>query len=73
MTSRSPRPERIIRQERIVRDSSRAPPIQVPRNSYIVQEERTERRVDGDDVVEVIEEEGSSVAPRRKSKRGGYR
>lgn len=73
MTSRSPRPERIIRQERIVRDSSRAP----PRSSFVVQEDiRPERRMEGDDIVEVIEE-GSSVAPppRRKGRResSGYR
>jgi len=68
MSSRgSPRTERIIRQERVVRDTSRAPPI--PRNTFVV-EDRGERRVDGDDIVEVIEEEGSSIAPRRKSKRG---
>ena len=73
MTSRSPRPERIIRQERIVRDTSRAP----PRSAFVVQEDiRPERRMEGDDIVEVIEE-GSSVAPppRRKGRRGssGYR
>jgi len=67
MASRSPaRPERVIRQERIIRDTSRGP----PRSAFVVQEER---RVDGDDMVEVIEE-NSSVAPRRKSKRNsGYR
>jgi len=70
MTSRSPRPDRVIRQERIIRDTSRGP----PRDSFRVTEEvRTGRRVDGDDIVEVIEEEASSVAPRRKSKRGGSR
>lgn len=71
--SRSPRQERIIRQERIVRDTSRAPPPpQVPRNTFIV-DDRQERRVEGDDVVEVIEEH-SSVAPRRKNRKSsGYR
>jgi len=69
MASRSPRRERIVRQERIVRDTSRS----APRRDFVVNEERSERRVEGDDIVEVIEEE-SSVAPRRKSKRGsGYR
>jgi len=71
MASRSPaRPERVIRQERIIRDTSRGP----PRSGFVVQEDiRTERRVEGDDMVEVIEE-NSSVAPRRKSKRNsGYR
>lgn len=58
MTSRSPRPERVIRQERIIRETSRAPPPMRP---------VVERRVDGDDIVEVIEED-SSVAPRRTSK-----
>lgn len=68
MQSASPRRERIIRQERIVRDTSRA-----PRGSFVV-EERGERRVDGDDVVEVIEEH-SDIPPRRKSTRrgSGYR
>lgn len=36
------------------------------RSSFVVE---PERRVDGDDIVEVIEEQ-SSVAPRRKSRRG---
>lgn len=71
MTSRSPRPERVIRQERTVRETSRVPPPRRP-GEFIV-EERTERRVDGDDIVEVIEEQ-SSVAPKRKTKRSsGYR
>lgn len=70
--SRSPRQERVIRQERIVRETSRAPPPQVQRNTFIV-DDRPERRVEGDDVVEVIEEH-SSVAPRRKNRRSsGYR
>lgn len=66
MRSTSRGPERVIRQERIIRDSSRGPP--PPMRSFVV-EERAERRVEGDDRVEVIEEE-SSVAPRRKSRRG---
>lgn len=70
--SRASRPERVIRQERIVRDSSRAPPA-MPRSSFIV-DDRAERRVEGDDVVEVIEEHSSVGVPRRKSRRsGGYR
>lgn len=73
MTSRSRerRPERIIRQERIVRDTSRAPP---PRNSYIV-EERIPPPDAGGNMVEVVEEGESSIvsAPRRKSRRGGSR
>lgn len=72
--TRSPRPERVIRQERIIRETSRGPPQTMPRSSFVV-EERGERRVDGDDVVEVIEEH-SDVAPRRKDRRrssGGYR
>lgn len=69
--SRASRPERVIRTERIVRDSSRAPP-PMPRSSFVV-DDRAERRVEGDDVVEVIEEH-SSVAPRRKTRRSsGYR
>jgi hypothetical protein len=85
--SRSPRPSRTIVEERIVRD---APP--PPRPSEIIVEERREtvrepeRRVEGDDIVEVIEEHSdmrSPVSPprvsrresdRRRSRRsGGYR
>jgi hypothetical protein len=45
----------------------------MPRSSFIV-DERPERRVEGDDVVEVIEEHSSVGAPRRKSRRNsGYR
>ncbi|KAI5236950.1 hypothetical protein E4T43_08276 [Aureobasidium subglaciale] len=63
MRSVSRGPDRVIRQERIIRDSSRAPPM---RSSFVVE---PERRVEGDDIVEVIEEQ-SSVAPRKKSHRG---
>lgn len=73
--SRGSRPERVIRQERIVRDGSRAPPA-MPRSSFVVDDRPPmERRVDGDDMVEVIEEH-SSVGPKRKSRKasgGGYR
>lgn len=79
MASRSPprrERERVIRQERIVRD---IPPREASRirETVIVDEGRQERRVDGDDIVEVIEEHssiGGAAPPRRKSKRsGGYR
>ena len=77
MRHTSSRPERVIRQERIVRD---VPPPRVDssrvRESVIVEESRPERRVDGDDIVEVIEEHSSIGAPppRRKSRRSsGYR
>ena len=74
MRRSSPRRERVIRQERIVRDvpvSSRNERSRV-RESIIV-EERPERRMDGDDIVEVIEEHssigGGAPPPRRKSGR----
>ena len=78
MRHSSPRRERVIRQERIVRD---VPPPRMDssrvRESVIVEESRgPERRVDGDDIVEVIEEHSSVGAPppRRKSRRSsGYR
>lgn len=75
----SPRRERVVRQERIVRDvprdrvdSSRV------REQIIVEERGPERRVDGDDIVEVIEEHssiGGAAPPRRKGSRrtSGYR
>lgn len=72
----SPRRERVIRQERIVRNVPREEMSRV-RESEIVEESRPERRVEGDDIVEVIEEHSSiSAAPqtRRKSRRAsGYR
>lgn len=79
MRHSSPRRERVIRQERIVRD---VPPPRMDssrvRESIIVEESRPERRVDGDDIVEVIEEHssitGGAPPPRRKSRRSsGYR
>lgn len=79
MTSRSPRRERVIRQERIVRDRSAPPPRETSRLRESVNfDERPERRVDGDDIVEVIEEHSSvGVPPPRRSKGGrkssGYR
>lgn len=79
MVSRSPvRRERVIRQERIVRDVN--PPRQPSRirETVIVDDlPLPERRVDGDDIVEVIEEHsslGSAPPPRRKTRRAsGYR
>ncbi|KAI5363980.1 hypothetical protein Slin15195_G096350 [Septoria linicola] len=78
MTSRSPRRERIVRQERIVRDMP--PPREASRirETVILNDSRMpERRVDGDDIVEVIEEHSSIGVspPRGKSRRGsqGYR
>ena len=72
MRHSSPRRERVIRQERIVRD---VPPPREDRSrvreNIIVEESRPERRVDGDDIVEVIEEHSSigEPPPRRKSRR----
>lgn len=72
--SRSPRPSRVIVDERIVRD---APP--PPRPSSFVEERivretvrEPERRVEGDDIVEVTEEHSdirSPVSPPRVSRR----
>lgn len=79
MTSRSPRRERVIRQERIVRDRSMPAARETSRLRESVNfEDRPERRVDGDDIVEVIEEHSSvGVPPPRRSKGGrkssGYR
>jgi hypothetical protein len=79
---RSPRRDRVYRQERITRDfpaPARSPGVSRVRGETIfVDETRQERRVDGDDVVEVIEEHssvGGGAPPRRKSKRAssGYR
>ena len=80
MRHSSPRRERVIRQERIVRD---VPPPRMDssrvRETVIVDETRPERRVDGDDIVEVIEEHssiggGGGRQERRKSRRSsGYR
>lgn len=70
--------DRVIRQERIVRDVP--PPRRESsrtrvRESIIVEEDsRPDRRVEGDDIVEVIEEhssvDGGAPPPRRKSRRG---
>jgi hypothetical protein len=67
----------VIRTERIVRD---VPPPRVDssrvRETVIVEESRPERRVDGDDIIEVVEEHSSIGAPppRRKSRKSsGYR
>lgn len=82
--SRSPRPSRIIVEERAERIRDPPPP---PRPSEIIVEEHTnimrspERRVPGDDVVEVIEEHSDLQSPprrrdneRRRSRRSsGYR
>ncbi|SMR56439.1 unnamed protein product [Zymoseptoria tritici ST99CH_3D1] len=90
MTSRSPRRERgdrVIRTERIVRDAGPAAPMgREPsriRESVFVDEVRAPRRVEGDDIVEVIEEHSSvggagPPPPSRKSRSkrvsgGGYR
>lgn len=75
----SPRRDRVYRQERITRDfppQARSPGTSRVRDSVLVDEQRpSERRVDGDDIVEVIEEHSSVAPPRRKSKRAssGYR
>ncbi|KAI6797700.1 hypothetical protein KC332_g14217 [Hortaea werneckii] len=80
MRSRSParrERDRIIRQERIIRDSQAQRQPSRMRETVIVDDlPRPERRVDGDDIVEVIEEHSSNGAPPRRGKgrRGsGYR
>ncbi|GAB7365059.1 hypothetical protein MBLNU230_g5840t1 [Neophaeotheca triangularis] len=85
MSQHSPRTrDRIIRQERITRDFPRSASRGAPapaaggRESVLVDERIPERRVDGDDTIEVIEEHSSVAPPRRKSRRGtggggGYR
>ena len=73
MSEGGPRRERVVRTERIVRDS--VPPPREPsriRETIVVEESRPERRVQGDDIVEVIEEHdsiGEIPPPRRKSRR----
>ncbi|TKA30409.1 hypothetical protein B0A50_02636 [Salinomyces thailandicus] len=80
MRSRSParrERDRVIRQERIIRDVN--PPREPSRlRETVIADDppRPERRVEGDDIVEVIEEHSSIAAPPRrgKSKRNsGYR
>jgi len=73
---RSPRRDRVYRQERISRDfpvPPRSPGVSRVRGETVfIDRETTERRVDGDDIVEVIEEHssvGGAPPPRRKSKR----
>jgi hypothetical protein len=67
----------VVRQERIVRDVPPPREASRVRETVIVEESRPERRVDGDDIVEVIEEHssiGDAPPPRRKSRRSsGYR
>ena len=69
--------DRIIRQERIIRDAN--PPREPSRlrETVIVDDlPRAERRVEGDDIVEVIEEHSSIGAPPRRGsgrKASGYR
>ncbi|KAK8242281.1 hypothetical protein IWZ00DRAFT_371686 [Phyllosticta capitalensis] len=66
--SRSPgRRQRIVVEER----RTSVPPAPRPRSRSVVVEERvTDRRVDGDDIVEVIEE---TSPPRRSRRNSGYR
>lgn len=78
---RSPRRDRVYKQERITRDfpvPARSPGTSRVRGETVYVDRETERRVDGDDIVEVIEEHssvGGGPPPKRKSKRAssGYR
>lgn len=82
--SRSPRPERVVVEERRTREVEREPPVVVRETvrepPVIVREERREeRRVEGDDIIEVMEEQSDVTpepTPRRKSsnrRSTGYR
>lgn len=79
MSRASPRRDRVYRQERIIRDfppAARSPSRSRVREAVIVDDlpPPRERRVEGDDIVEVIEEHSDINPPRRKSRRGsGYR
>lgn len=73
--SRSPLPprrEEIIVEERVRRESVPPPPPRLERETIIV-EERREPRVEGDDIVEVIEEGSISVSPERPPRRESSR
>lgn len=81
MSSRRDR-DRIIRTERIVREprtlspaAPRGPSRSRVRETIIVDAARSPRRVEGDDIVEVIEEHSdiSIPPPRRQSRRNSYR
>lgn len=79
-TAAPPRRDRVVRQERISRDIPRDVSRSRVRETIIVDESRPERRVDGDDVIEVIAEESdltSAAPPPRRSKgsrrTSGYR
>ncbi|EON65499.1 hypothetical protein W97_04737 [Coniosporium apollinis CBS 100218] len=85
--SRSPRPQRIIVEERRQSMPPPMPPMQappmpmpmppMPRQVIVEERMERERRVSGDDIVEVIEEHSDVGPPRRKHNRrsggGGYR
>lgn len=70
-----PRRDRVVRQERISREVPRDSSRSRVRETIIVDESRPERRVDGDDVIEVIAEgsDMTSQAPQPKRKSGGRR
>lgn len=74
--SRSPRPrQHIVVEERRTSMPPPPPPQPRPRSRSVLVEERvtTERRVDGDDVVEVIEEHSPPRRHRSRRESGGYR
>lgn len=74
-------PQRVYRSERIIRDfppeRSRSPSVMRDRSrmreTIIVEEARPERRVPGDDMIEVEMEHSSIDVPRRKSRRQSSR
>ncbi|OMP81441.1 hypothetical protein BK809_0002434 [Diplodia seriata] len=72
--SRSPRPH-IIVEERRTSGPPPPPPQPRPRSRSVLVEERisAERRVDGDDIVEVIEEHSPPRRHRSRRDSGGYR
>ncbi|OJD37191.1 uncharacterized protein BKCO1_8000250 [Diplodia corticola] len=74
--SRSPRPHpHIIVEERRTSGPPPPPPQPRPRSRSVLVEERisAERRVDGDDIVEVIEEHSPPRRHRSRRDSGGYR
>ena len=71
------RRDRVVREERIIRERPRVESSRVRESIVVEESSRPERRVDGDDIVEVIEEHssisGGVPPPRRKSRRSsGY-
>ncbi len=67
--SRSPRPARIIVEER----RASVPPPPPPQQQQNIRSVSVERRVDGDDIVEVIEDHDPAPRRKRSARNSGYR